>query len=131
MRRSAEAPASRTVERVPADRITIFGHSLGTALAIELATRVSAAGVLPCAGRSLALPYDRPLTMARNELSSAVRDRNISGGVRWTRGERERARRAANEAADHRDLLHIVRRVPDAGKAHDARYGRFLSCGDL
>jgi pimeloyl-ACP methyl ester carboxylesterase len=36
----------RTVERVPADRIIIFGHSLGTAPAIELATRVPAAGLV-------------------------------------------------------------------------------------
>ena len=36
----------RNVERVPADRIIIFGHSLGTAPAIELATRVPAAGLV-------------------------------------------------------------------------------------
>jgi fermentation-respiration switch protein FrsA (DUF1100 family) len=36
----------RTMEGVPADRIIIFGHSLGTAPAIELATRVSAAGLV-------------------------------------------------------------------------------------
>jgi hypothetical protein len=36
----------RTVEHVPADQIIIFGHSLGTAPAIELATRVPAAGLV-------------------------------------------------------------------------------------
>ncbi len=36
----------RNVERVPADHIIIFGHSLGTAPAIELATRVPAAGLV-------------------------------------------------------------------------------------
>ena len=34
------------MEGVPADRIIIFGHSLGTAPAIELATRVTAAGLV-------------------------------------------------------------------------------------
>ncbi len=36
----------RTVLLVPANRIVIFGHSLGTAPAIELATRVPAAGLI-------------------------------------------------------------------------------------
>ena len=36
----------RTVEHVPADHIIIYGHSLGTAPAIELATRVPAAGLI-------------------------------------------------------------------------------------
>ncbi len=36
----------RAVEHVPADQIIIFGHSLGTAPAIELATRVLAAALV-------------------------------------------------------------------------------------
>jgi uncharacterized protein len=32
--------------RVPADRIVLFGHSLGSAVAVELATRVPAAGLI-------------------------------------------------------------------------------------
>jgi len=36
----------RDVLQVPADRIVLFGHSLGSAVAVDLATRVPAAGIV-------------------------------------------------------------------------------------
>ena len=75
----------RSVRNIPAERIIIFGHSLGSGVAIELATRVPAAGLIvegaftsvPDRGREI-YPWLPVRLMASNRFASIEKVKRIA-----------------------------------------------------
>ena len=117
----------RRVHGVPADSIVIFGHSLGTAPAIELATRVRAAGLVlegaPTSVRARAqeiYPYFPVALAAASDFNSLGRIGRVSMPILFLHARADRRIPIAHGRALFEAARAPKRFVELAGQHHDA-----------
>jgi fermentation-respiration switch protein FrsA (DUF1100 family) len=134
----------RTQQHVPADSVVIYGHSLGTAPAIELATRVPAAALVIEAGpRSVRAraqeiyPYFPVSVVASNHFNSIGRIAGVAMPILFFHAREDARIPLAHGRALFDSAKASKRFVELAGQHHDAfladsskyfgEYARFVS----
>ena len=134
----------RESRRVPADRIVVFGHSLGSAVAIDLASRVPTAGLIVEGALTSAVdrgqelyPYIPVRRIARSRFGSLDKVAGIAGPKLFLHASRDEViplahgRRLFEAAREPKTFVELEGGHGDAFDVDSARYfgsiGKFLA----
>ncbi|MEA2724572.1 MAG: uncharacterized protein QOH59_2343 [Gemmatimonadales bacterium] len=134
----------REDRRVPADRIVLFGHSLGSAVAIDLASRVPAAGLIVEGALTSAVdrgqelyPYVPVRRIARSRFGSLDKVAGIASPKLFLHASRDEViplahgRRLFEAAREPKTFVELQGGHGDAFDVDSARYfgsiGKFLA----